>query len=200
MPGDRYHLVGFLASPKAVLSDQNYQLAIPYRPAPNELILIDSRIDPNRYYEGKCQLELLENLRRGECNSVVSNIILLSMYKENQFAENRSRYADKSMLIDFINAQHRRSDDEIAELLRENNTIQPSPELLQQRVENEIPVGAVWLQGLIDTRRIKKIRGFEDVTTVRQAIERINGDNLNAFFNEIKIDSLFVKELIKTRY
>ena len=135
----------------------------------------------------------------GEANSVVSNIICLCMYKDNQESEAKNRYANESMLINFLRNY---SDEEIARLLRnkfsirENQTIQLSPELLQQRADNQIPVGAVWLQGLIDTRRINEIPGFEDVTTVRQAIERINRNNRDDFFNEIKKDSSFVEEQI----
>ncbi len=199
MPGDRYHLVGFLTSPQAVLSEGT-QLAIPSRPAPNELILIDSKIDAKRYYEAKTQQELLIHISLGESNSVWSNIACLSSYRENQGAEVKNRYADESMLVDFVNGDI--SDEQMAVLLRgkfsvrENGTIELSPELLQQ-VGNEIPVGAVWLQALIDTGRIKNIAGFKDVTSVRQAIGRVNKDNYKSFLPEIKKDDSFVQESIK---
>ena len=200
MPGDRHHLVGFLASPQSVLSE-SIQLAIPSRPAPNEIISIDSEIDAKRYYEAKTQQELLLYFSIGESNSVWSNIVSLSSYRENQEAEIKNSYTNESMLNNFINRDI--SDEQMVVLLRdkfsvrENGTIELSSELLQQ-IGNEIPVGAVWLQSIIDTGRIKNIAGFEDVTSVRQVVERINKENYKSFLPEIKKDYSYIQELVKT--
>ena len=81
MPADRYHIVGFVTSPDTVL-EGGHQLAIPSRPAPNELILINEEIDGKKYYEAKTQSELMSAWGLGESNSVLSNLITLSSYRE----------------------------------------------------------------------------------------------------------------------
>lgn len=79
---------------------------------------------------------------------------------------------------------------------REDGTIILSPDLLHQ-AQNGVPAAAVWLQALIDTGRIKNISGFEDVKTVRQAIQRINRENCKAFLGELSKEKTSLENLAK---
>jgi len=192
LPGDRYHLVGFLASPQEILT-QETQLAIPSRPAPYELIMINSGIDVSRFYSLKTQLELLIHIGLGETNSVVANIIQLSLVKEGKIN-------GESLLQNFI--REHQDDEEITKLLRryflikDDNIVELSPDLLQQ-TKNEIPVGAVWLQALLDTGRIQNVPGFEGVKNVREAIERIDEKTYGALLKEFQKERGYVEGLIK---
>jgi len=200
LPGDRYHLVGFLASPGEVLTEEQ-QLVIPSRPAPHELMLINGNIDSNRYYSLKTQQELLIKVDLGESNSVWSNIVQLSFYRENQ-AKGRddNLFAKESMLQSFVDGTF--DDMETADMLRglyslrENGTIEFSLDLFQQ-IDDEIPVAAVWLQALIDTGRIKNVSGFEDITSVRQAVQRINCENYGTFLDEAGRERKYLEDAVK---
>lgn len=199
LPGDRYHLVGFLAPPNGVLNEQ-LQLAIPSRPAPNELILINGNIDADRYYSFKTQQELLITIGLGESNSAWSNIVQLASYKERQAKQEKNMFSNESMLAKF--SERDILDEQMTELLksrysvRNNETIEFSPKLLRQ-VEDDIPVGAVWLQALIDTGRIKNVLGFEDVKTVRGAISRVTLDNFRVFLDELRREKLYLEDAVK---
>lgn len=199
LPGDRYHLVGFLASPQEILTEDQ-QLAIPSRPAPYELIQINGEIDSRLYYSIKTQLELISAIGVGERNSVFSNIIQLSLYRKNQAKGGSNPFAKNSLLQNFVNMKL--DDTEMSSklrslyYLRENGTVELSPDLLQQ-TSDEIPVAAVWFQSLIDTGRIKNVLGFEDVTTVKQIIERISHDNYGAFLEELRRENQYLEDLIK---
>lgn len=198
MPGDRYHLVGFLASPVDVLTDGR-QLAIPSRPAPHELILMDGDIDANHFYVSKTQQELIASISMGDTNSVLSNISNLSSFREAQASG--SSIPEESILNNF--SKSGLTDQEMRMMLksmysaRDNGTIELSPDLLQQ-AKNDIPVAAVWFQALIDTGRIKNVKGFEDITTVRETIERITPDNSRNFYDEIRTDNRFLAEEVKS--
>ncbi|MFA6184894.1 MAG: hypothetical protein WCT51_00690 [Candidatus Shapirobacteria bacterium] len=197
LPGDRYHLVGFLASPNEILKD-NLQLSVPSRPAPHELILINQEINANKFYTFKTQEELLVNFGIGENNSVLPNLIQLCSYKENKKSDKPNIFIDNSMLFDF--AETEMSDYEVEQLLRtkysirDNGTTQFSPDLLQQTTK-DIPVGAVWLQALIDSGRIKNIPGFEDVKTIRHTILKI--EDYEIFFDELKKEKFYLEDMIK---
>ena len=187
LPGDRYHLAGFLASPEDILSE-NLQLAVPSRPAPHELILIDGAIDANRYYSLKTQAELLMDVGIGECNSVLSQLIELASYHKG-LAENQESYSFKPSLLSFFERQT--PDEEIERMLRsryqvrDNGTIEFSSDLLLQE-KRDIPLGAVWIQALIDTHRMRNVPGFENATTVREVIENFGKDNYEAFLGEFR--------------
>lgn len=199
LPGDRYHLVGFLASPDRILSD-DLQLAVPSRPAPHELILLNGNIDSQRFYSLKTQQELLMSFGIGESNAVWSNIAQLSFYRENQAKGESNIFAKECMLQTYVDQGQ--GDVEMAEALRglytvrQNGTIDFSTDLLQQ-VKDEVPVAAVWFQALIDTGRIKNVRGFEDVTTVRQAVERVDRDNYKEFLVELRKDKNYLEDAVK---
>jgi len=197
MPGDRYHLVGFLASPGTALQD-GLQLAIPSRPAPHELILINGEINSKRFYELKTQDELLFTFSVGESNSVWHNIFTLGEYKS--FLGRKKSPVSSSMLNDF---ESRHLTDEQTEVLlrgkfniREDGSIELSPDLLQQ-VSKDIPVAAVWMQALIDTGRIKGVGGFEDVATVSEAISRIDEKSMHSLFEELKKDKIYLDQLVE---
>lgn len=199
LPGDRYHLTGFLASPQKILTE-NLQLAIPSRPAPHELILINGDIDDSKYYDFKTQQELCSNFGLGESNSVLSNLIQLSMFRENQRSENKNTFSSESMLNDYlqkpISDQEREIELRGKYSIRENGTIEFARDLLQQ-TEDDIPVGAVWLQALIDTGRIKNVVGFEECLSVRQIIESIEKNNYKGFFPELNKERHFLEDTVK---
>jgi hypothetical protein len=194
MPGDRYHLVGFLASPEDVL-EGGLQLAVPSRPAPNELILIDEEVNADDYYSLKTQEELLLSIGLGETNSVWGNIASLSSFREVEENEKKSLFFSESMLQNFADSEL--LNEEMEKLLRnkyavrEDGTIRFSPDLLQQ-VKNELPVGAVWLQALIDTGRMENVPGFEEMNTVREVIEGIDRNNYRNFLGELRKDKAYL--------
>lgn len=187
MPGDRYHMVGFLISPDAVLNGET-QLAIPSRPAPNELILIDGEIDADRFYNAKSQLEMVAYVGMGgESNSVLNNVISLTSTLQAE-SETRQVFSEP-MLRSF--SKSNMTDIEMEEALKgmystsETGLVEFSPDLLQQ-IGDEIPVAAVWFQALIDTGRVSEIPGMEGVKTVREFINKINGDSFADFIPAIK--------------
>ncbi|MBP8590950.1 hypothetical protein KBI33_00580 [Candidatus Shapirobacteria bacterium] len=199
LPGDRYHLVGFLASPQEVLT-KNQQLAIPSRPAPYELIQIDGGVDINKYFSLKTQQELFIAIGLGESNSVWSNIVQLFLYRENKERGVKGVFTEESMLQNFFgnNADEKEIEKKLKSLYiqRENGTILLSPDLLQQ-ANDGVPVAAVWLQALIDTGRIKNIPGFEDIKTVRQAVQRISSENYKVFLRELLREETYLENLAK---
>lgn len=194
MPGDRNHLVGFLGSPNKILTEQT-QLAVPSRPAPHELILIDGDIDSRHFYETKTQQELLQNFGFGESNSVLSNLIVFSIFKEN--GSKPSSVIDDPMLHEFVQTKNKEIP---AEELRRHYTVLDNglinflPDLLQQRV---VPVAAVYLQALIDTGRIKNVAGLENMATVREAIERIDDESYKSLLKEVRREKIFLEDSVK---
>jgi hypothetical protein len=188
LPGDRYHLVGFVASPESVL-DGDMQLAIPSRPAPNELILINGGINANSYYEAKTQYELMAGFNMGEMNSVLSNLISLSAFREVENSGKKLDMVSDPLLKTFSETDM--PDDEMADMLRtkyikgDDGLIKFSTDLLQQ-VNNEVPVAAVWIQSLIDSGQISRVKGFEQIKTVREAIAKINDGNIKNFYKLLK--------------
>jgi hypothetical protein len=146
LPGDRYHLAGFLLSPEAALSRKT-QLAVPSRPSPNEVVLVDSKLKPSTYYSAKTQVELYEAFDR---NSVLGNI--LEMLVESLDGEPASLLSELPKL---------RSEEYIVTLRRrysllENGSISLDPELLSLAEANEeIPVAVIWLQALVDANRLQ---------------------------------------------
>lgn len=178
LPGDRYHLAGFVAAPEAVLSEGT-QLAVPSRPSPNEVILIDDKIDAKEYYSAKTQLELYEAYDR---NSVLGG--LLEMVTENSEDE-------PAKLVDLL---PRLQDEAFIKTLRDNyttsdtGTIALSPELLSSTDEDaEIPVAAVWLQGLVDTGRLKGT-DFEGMST-SEVISSIGEKNIKQLYTQLHKDA-----------
>jgi hypothetical protein len=186
LPGDRFHLAGFLGSPEEIL-DPNQQFTIPSRPAPFELIQINRDIEPNAFYDLNIQNEIYRNVSLGESNSVVSNLVRVANFERKNTSEDDSI----PMLIKFL---HEHPDDqELAQELRKfyqirtkdgqlkrfgenfnnsDSTIKLSEALLQQ---DEIPVAAVWIQALIDTGRINNDPDFQGLTSVRAIVQKMPG-------------------------
>jgi len=178
LPGDRYHLAGFVVAPESVLGE-GHQLAVPSRPSPNEVILIDDKIDANEYYSAKTQLELYEAYDR---NSVLGG--LLEMVTENSEEE-------PVKLADLLPRLH---DKAFIKTLRDNyttsdtGTISLSPELLSSKDEDaEIPVAAIWLQGLVDTGRLKGT-DFEGMST-SEVISNIGEENIKQLYTQLHRDA-----------
>ncbi len=174
LPGDRYHLAGFVAAPERVLTSKQ-QLAVPSRPAPNEVLQISDEIEANEFYDAKTQFELYGSVGMfGETNSVYNNLLAASKWK----AEGQSKPSEEPMLY-----RARRgvlSQKNYREKLRElfsvddNGVIQLDPDLLQQ-VDDEIPVAAVWLQAAIDTGRLKDTEfTSKDVLTIIGQLDEEN--------------------------
>jgi len=190
LPGDRFHLAGFLGSPVNIL-DPNQQFTVPSRPAPFELIQISRDIEPNEFYDFKIQDEIYRDISiMGERNSVVSNLVKVANFESKNTSEDDSI----PMLIKFLNEHP--DDQELAQKLRKfyqirtkdgqlkpfqgkgenfnnpDSTIKLSEALLQQ---NEIPVAAVWIQALIDTGRINNDPDFQGLTSVREIVQNMPG-------------------------
>jgi|GEM_PF-995647 len=193
LPGDRYHLVGFLAAPEEVLESEE-QLTIPSRPVPYEVIQINRKIEPNEFYELKIQIELYNGLEKFDnVNSVISNLEEVSSFVAD--GDGTTHNFRQPFLIDFL--ERNQDDQKLANELRSlyqirttngqlknfyeieqtdlrdpNNTIKLSEKLWQ----SEIPVAAVWIQALIDTGRINNDPNFAGATSVREVVEKLPGN------------------------
>lgn len=172
LPGDRFHLAGFIAAPETIL-DEKYQLSIPSRPAPFEVIQVPSKLDSNEYFKAKTEDELYNNFHpMGEINSVKGNIISLLTWKNNN--ENTSQkkplllIAKEKLLQDPNHTKTLRSLYEI-----KDDLIGLKSELLQQTA-NEIPTFLVWLQAAIDTGRLSST-SF-DKLSINEIVDKIDSD------------------------
>ncbi len=202
LPGDRFHLAGFLGSPEKIL-DPNQKFTIPSRPAPFELVQINRDIEPNEFYDFNIQNRIYRHVSLGDSNSVASNLVKVANFEN----KNTSKSDSIPMLIKFLN-EHL-DDQKLARELRKfyqirtkdgqlkrfqekgenfnnsDSTVRLSEALLQQ---NEIPVAAVWIQALIDTGRINNDLDFQGLTTVRAIVQRMPGKKnplKEEFFKEI---------------
>ena len=199
LPGDRFHLAGFLGSPEKIL-DPNQQFTVPPRPAPFELIQINRDIEPNEFYDFNIQNRIYRHVSLGDSNSVASNLVKVANFEN----KNTSKSDSIPMLIKFLNKHP--DDQELAQELRKfyqirtkdgqlkrfgenfnnsDSTVRLSEALLQQ---NEIPVAAVWIQALIDTGRINNDPDFQGLTTVRAIVQKMPGKKnplKEEFFKEI---------------
>ena len=186
LPGDRFHLAGFLGSPEEIL-DPNQQFTIPSRSAPFELIQINRDIEPNEFYDFNIQNRIYRHVSLGDSNSVASNLVKVANFEN----KNTSKSDSIPMLIKFLNKHP--DDQELAQELRKfyqirtkdgqlkrfgenfnnsDSTIKLSEALLEQ---DEIPVAAVWIQALIDTGRINNDPDFRGLTTVRAIVQKMPG-------------------------
>jgi len=185
LPGDRYHLAGFVAAPEAILNDTQ-QLAVPSRPAPNEVLQISAEVDANEFYDAKTQFELYRNPGMfGETNSAFDNLFSVSIWEneENrQFRDEPMLYQARRGLLARPNYQ-----DQLRTLysVDESGKIRLDPDLLQQ-IDNEIPVAAVWLQAAIDTGRLKGTQ-FAD-KELPEIIDELNSDNFKDLLDLSKQD------------
>jgi hypothetical protein len=185
LPGDRYHLAGFIGAPETVLSDTQ-QFVVPSRPAPNEVLQISSAVEADKYYDAKTQFELY---RRpgifGESNSAFDNLASVGRWEKEEDRE----YGTEPML--YQAKRDMLAQPGYQERLRELYNVQPDgtirfdPDLLEQ-INNEIPVATVWLQAAMDTGRLNDtvFAGKE----VPEIIETINSDNVKVLFAEMKKD------------
>ena len=175
LPGDRFHLAGFVASPEAILTDDQ-QLTVPSRPAPNEVLQISSEINARDFYDSKTQLELYRSpVVFGESNSVLANLASIGIWEKREdgkFFNEPMLYRAKRGLL----AQP----DYLAKLrglysVSEDGKIRLDPDLLQQ-IDNEIPVAAVWLQAAIDSGRLENTRfAGKDLPAI---IDELDGENI----------------------
>lgn len=198
VPGDRFHIAGFVAAPDVVLGEDQ-QLAVPSRPAPFEVIQIDGSIDANKLYTLKVQSELYQMRGLGEANSVLGNIAFLrSRLKPEDQSQSMPNIPMDPMLGEFIKS---RTDEEIAQLIkgsfeiREDGSIELSPSLYQQKDSPDVvPVGAAWMQGLIDSGRIKQVPGFENAQNVRDIVTSMTYENASGIIRELAKDIKWVDE------
>lgn len=185
LPGDRYHLAGFVAAPEAVLSE-NQQLAVPSRPAPNEVLQISAEVDASKFYDAKTQLELYRNPGMfGESNSVFDNLVSISFWEKEdsrQFRDEPMLYQAKRGVLAQPEYQAK-----LRELysVTEDGKIRLDPDLLQQ-VDNEVPVAAVWIQAAIDTGRLKGTQFADKELPV--IIDELNGENIKELLGSSRQD------------
>ena len=185
LPGDRYHMAGFVAAPETILSD-TMQLAVPSRPAPNEVLQISTEVDASEFYDAKTQFELYRSTGvLGETNSVFDNFLSVSMWgkEENrQLSDEPMLYKAKRGLLAQPEYQ-----DQLRKLysVDEGGKIRLDPDLLQQ-IDNEIPVAAVWLQAAIDTGRLKGTQfADKELPTV---IDELDDENIKMLIGNSRQD------------
>jgi hypothetical protein len=180
LPGDRYHLAGFVASPEAVLGDDE-QLAIPSRPAPNEVLQMSGKIEADKFYDAKTQFELYCNPGMlSEFNSVFGNLFFIAAWnkdKNQQYLNEPMLYGAKNGILSEPEYQKKLRDFYTVE---HDGKIRLSPDLLQQ-ADNEVPVAAVWLQAAIDTGRLNETQfaGQE----LPDIIDKLNDKNIKDLIN-----------------
>lgn len=195
LPGDTYHMAGFLVAPEFAL-DKSTQLSIPSRPAPNEVILISSNVDSNEYFNTKTQQELYRDINLlGEANSVIGNIGWLSVWNKS---DDRTHISEPLLIKakDTI-LSHPNYENELRKYysIVDNHT-EISPELLQQ-TNNEIPVCAVWIQSAIDGGKLDDTE-FSGLSVIEiiNTLDKESSDKLikvvarDCLFLDKKIDSL----------
>lgn len=185
MPGDRYHLVGFVSNLNEVFSN-NYQLSVPSRAAPYEVIQLSPNLDAQRFYRLKNQHELYGNFSFGEKNSVMSNLVYLTLQ-----AQQSEQTVSGSLVLDKLktNPDFFMREAELDQFYRiDGKKIILSDELLQQ---TEIPVLLVFLRALLQTDRLQELARFRDVHSLREAVEQLKDsasmqDFRQVFNREIK--------------
>ncbi|MDB5181916.1 MAG: hypothetical protein JWP13_679 [Candidatus Saccharibacteria bacterium] len=193
LPGDRYHLAGFVAAPETIVADGE-QLIIPSRPAPNEVLQISGNIEAGKFYDAKTQYELFMNPGTfGEANSVFGNLVAAVTWDKDTNSEIRT----EPMLFEAQRGLLTQPDYE--ERLRglystgEDGTIHLSPDLLQQ-IDDEIPVAAVWLQAAVDTGRLKDTI-FEGMG-VPEIVTSLDGENMNDISRVLKRDYMPYEQVL----
>ena len=185
LPGDRYHLAGFVIAPEMALNSDE-QLAVPSRPAPNEVLQISSSVGASEFYDAKTQYELFRNPGMfGESNSVFDNLVSISLWEKEEmhtFRDEPLLYQAKRGLLSSPDYQEK-----LRELysLESDGSIRFNPDLLQQ-VDNEIPVAAVWLQAAIDSGRFNGT-AFEG-QEVPDIIGALDGENIKDLLSMAKKD------------
>lgn len=160
LPGDRYHLAGFVTSPEMILG-QKEQLCVPSRPAPYEVLQMPVAVNAAEFFSAKTQLELYQDVScYGESNSVIGGLLAAcnedGMSKLHQEAEKIEIDTSRVGLLRelaFVDEQH---------------NIELYPSLLQQS-KDEISVAAVWLQAMIDNGMLAdtKFAGLDLVGVVK---------------------------------
>lgn len=185
LPGDRYHLAGFIAAPEAILSD-TCQLAIPSRPAPYEVVQISTKVEAAKFYEAKTQFELYLNPGIfGESNSVFDNLISISIWEKEENRQLRDEpmlYSAKRGLL---------AQPEYQDRLRSLYSVDDSGRIrlntdLFQQIDNKIPVAAVWLQAAIDTGRLKDTQfANKELAAI---IDELNSENITVLLGACRQD------------
>ena len=190
MPGDRYHLVGFVSNIDSILAN-DMQLTVPSRAAPYEVIQVGKDLSAQDFYAYKNQLELYEDFGFGDKNSVLSNLIFLRSEADNQ--------GDKATIFPSMILEKLKSEPEF--FLQEENldqyysfegdSILLSEDLLQQ---TEIPTGLVFLRALIKSGQLQALHRFSGVENLSQAVEVLRNkeaydDFMNVFNKQIKKNS-----------
>lgn len=179
LPGTRYHLAGFLTSPEQATTKGD-QLSIPSRPAPYELLQVGGELDSNLYFELKTQQEIFGPAIYD--SNIVSNLVYFEMGLSGQ---------RESAIGNFLKGEVGIS--ELENLLRskfslnEDGTMEFYPDLIQQRGEI-IPPALVWIQGLIDSGRIKNVPEFEGCKNVYDVLGKFNSETYKSLLKESKKD------------
>lgn len=193
LPGDRYHMAGFVAAPETALNDET-QFGVPSRPAPNEVIQIPSGIDAKKYYNAKTQYELYRDVSLfGEANSVYDNIMAISNWEDATLRE----FNEEPLLYQAMNDIFKQPD--FKEQLRsmyhvnEAGKIELSPELFKQTKE-KIPVAAVWIQAAIDNKKLDGT-SFEN-KDISSIIESLGSENVAEILRIALDDSKFYEKII----
>lgn len=183
MPGNRYHVAGFLASPELVLNDTD-KFCVPSRPAPNEVLQVPKTVNTVQLYDRKIQWELLFTMKPwDENNSVADGLIRFKIGLDKE-----AEVQQPSNLRDFYDNELSSADDisQVSELLRqyakyENRQVVFHPSLLEQ---NDVLVSAVWLQCLVDNNRFEgtPLAGLD----LKQTIAGMENGHYNIVFEEYK--------------
>ena len=192
LPGDDYHLVGFLTSPESIL-DENMQLTIPSRPSRYEVILINKHINPVDYYYLKTQKELYDSMSVfGEINSVISTIFEVVVNQSDIFSRfiKAEIWKSKGVSMEKYLRQFFK--------IRPNKTIELSPKLFGQ-VDDTVSVAAVWFQALIDAGRINSMCRQQTCTVV-DVMNKISKKTFITFIKEADKDLKYISDLIDKRY
>jgi hypothetical protein len=189
LPGTRYHLAGFLTSPEQATAKGD-QLSIPSRPAPFELIQLGGELDSNLYFELKTQQEVIGPVIYD--SNIISNLIYFDMGLSSQKESAIGNFLKREMEISELESILRSKFS-----LNEDRTMEFSPDLIQQRGD-VIPPALVWIQGLIDSGRIKSVPGLEDCKNVYEVLSKFNSETYKSLLRESKKDSNSIQDKINS--
>ncbi|MEI6266366.1 MAG: hypothetical protein WCP14_00530 [bacterium] len=182
LPGDRFHLVGLMAAPKDILGTET-QLTIPSRPAPYELIQIEKSINPNQFYDQKNQYEL--QYQPFTSYSVRANLIDAYIYNpENEFSDGGplKKYID--------NLRNDPTEELRSQYEVRNGHFWINPELVQQESEKQIAPGAVYLQFLLDTGRLKSHELLSKAESVADIFRMLDNQEVRQYITNCNYTDL----------
>ena len=170
LPGEKGHIVGFIAAPESVLGTD--KLVMPTMPAPYELLQVSDSMNVLKFFEAKKQCAVWGDSRgySFENASIVSGLLWVYVHIRN------NKYA--SLLCDFAERGGLPAEKLRMYYTIESGRVKIADVLQHQRLElneNYLPPAAVFIQYMIDAGLFKGT--VADGLGVNEIIEEATEDN-----------------------